>query len=120
MRGLNDSQARGRGAAAIARVRAAACAPAGTVGRGACSVLRAARTPRRPAVVVPAVEDDDIASERPIFVDRKHELTRLEMFLEQARAGRGRVVFVTGSPGSGKTMVVNEFVRRSQWKYSNL
>ena len=42
------------------------------------------------------------------------ELARLEEFLAEALSGRGRVVFVNGEAGSGKTALVSEFVRRAQ------
>jgi hypothetical protein len=50
--------------------------------------------------------------ERPVFVARERELTRLEGFFETALAGQGRVVFVTGGPGRGKTALLTEFAQR--------
>ncbi len=47
----------------------------------------------------------------PPFVAREHELARLDEFLRLALAGQGRVVFVTGDAGSGKTALVSEFTR---------
>jgi predicted ATPase len=41
-------------------------------------------------------------------------LARLDGFLELALDGRGRVAFVTGEAGSGKTALIQEFSRRSQ------
>jgi tetratricopeptide (TPR) repeat protein len=49
---------------------------------------------------------------RAAFVGRQAELDRLAAILEQAIAGSGAVVFVTGEPGLGKTMLVGEFLRR--------
>jgi predicted ATPase/DNA-binding SARP family transcriptional activator len=46
------------------------------------------------------------------FVAREKELAQLNRWLEQAQAGRGRVAFVIGEPGSGKTALVGEFIRR--------
>jgi predicted ATPase/DNA-binding SARP family transcriptional activator len=46
------------------------------------------------------------------FVAREHELARLDRWLEQAQAGQGRVAFVIGEPGSGKTALVGEFIQR--------
>jgi KaiC/GvpD/RAD55 family RecA-like ATPase len=37
----------------------------------------------------------------------------LDRLLERALAGQGRVAFVIGEPGSGKTVLVREFVRRA-------
>ncbi|MBU1878897.1 MAG: AAA family ATPase, partial [Chloroflexi bacterium] len=47
------------------------------------------------------------------FVAREHELAQLAGYLDQARAGAGRVVFVIGEAGSGKTALVKEFARRA-------
>jgi DNA-binding SARP family transcriptional activator/predicted ATPase len=58
--------------------------------------------------------------ERPVFVARERELAQLERFLEQALAGRGRVVFVTGEAGSGKTALVQEFSRRAREAHADL
>ena len=51
---------------------------------------------------------------RPIpFVGREKELGRLEDLMRAAVAGEGRVVFVSGEPGIGKTALVTELVRRA-------
>jgi DNA-binding SARP family transcriptional activator len=52
--------------------------------------------------------------ERPVFVARERELAQLDGFLDGALAGRGKVVFVTGEAGSGKTALIQEFARRAQ------
>jgi DNA-binding SARP family transcriptional activator len=52
--------------------------------------------------------------EMPIFVARDKELAQLNRYLERAIAGRGRVAFVTGEAGSGKTALIQEFSRRAQ------
>jgi ABC-type oligopeptide transport system substrate-binding subunit/DNA-binding SARP family transcriptional activator len=67
---------------------------------------RAARIPRF------LVEDVDEA-QSPVFVAREQQLARLDGFLETALAGQGRVVFVTGGPGRGKTALLDEFARRA-------
>jgi DNA-binding SARP family transcriptional activator/predicted ATPase len=59
-------------------------------------------------------EEEPIEVERPVFVARERELAQLDGFLELALAGQGRVVFVTGEVGSGKTALVQEFTRRVQ------
>jgi ABC-type oligopeptide transport system substrate-binding subunit len=51
--------------------------------------------------------------ERPVFVARERQLTRLEKFLENALMGHGQVVFVTGGAGQGKTALLGEFSRRA-------
>ncbi len=70
-----------------------------------------------PAVVAepPAFLDEDLVEEeKPVFVARERELAQLHGYLELALAGQGRVVFVTGDAGSGKTTLVQEFTRRAQ------
>jgi predicted ATPase len=52
--------------------------------------------------------------ETPPFVAREYELAQLDRFLDLALAGQGRVVFVTGEAGSGKTALVQEFARRAE------
>jgi DNA-binding SARP family transcriptional activator len=52
--------------------------------------------------------------ERPVFVARERELAQLDWFLDGALAGRGKVVFVTGEAGCGKTALIQEFARRAQ------
>jgi DNA-binding SARP family transcriptional activator/predicted ATPase len=58
--------------------------------------------------------------EAPIFVARERELAQLDGYLDLAMAGQGRVAFVTGEAGSGKTALVQEFSRRSQEVYADL
>lgn len=52
-------------------------------------------------------------TEEHVFVAREQELAQLNAFLEAALAGQGRVVFITGEAGSGKTALVEEFVRQA-------
>lgn len=47
----------------------------------------------------------------PSCVARERELARLEGWLADALRGHGRVAFITGEAGSGKTALLNEFVR---------
>jgi len=62
----------------------------------------------------PFFDEESVEVERPVFVARVRELAQLDRFLELALSGRGRVVFVTGEAGSGKTALVQEFTRRAQ------
>jgi serine/threonine protein kinase/tetratricopeptide (TPR) repeat protein len=63
----------------------------------------------------PIVYDSDLIDRSaPSFVGREPEVAKLESFLEQAIAGTGRVVFVTGEPGIGKTSLGDEFLRRTR------
>jgi DNA-binding SARP family transcriptional activator len=52
-------------------------------------------------------------AERPAFVARERELARLAQFLDEALAGQGRMVFIIGEPGSGKSVLAQEFVRQA-------
>jgi len=56
----------------------------------------------------------------PPFVAREHELSRLNGFLAEAHSGRGRVVFITGDAGSGKTALMNEFIQRAMAEHTDL
>jgi len=47
------------------------------------------------------------------FVGRERELAKLDRFLAMALAGHGRVAFVIGEAGSGKTVLVDAFTRRA-------
>jgi len=58
------------------------------------------------------LEGEDDASPR-LFVARDQELARLAAFADQALEGTGRVAFVTGGPGQGKSALLDEFVRRA-------
>jgi len=48
------------------------------------------------------------------FVGRERELSELEGFLDRAMAGAAQVVFIAGEAGSGKSTLVDEFVRRAE------
>jgi predicted ATPase/DNA-binding SARP family transcriptional activator len=58
--------------------------------------------------------------ERSIFVAREAELAQLGQFLDQVAAGQGKVIFITGETGSGKTALIDEFTQRSQESYTDL
>jgi DNA-binding SARP family transcriptional activator/Cdc6-like AAA superfamily ATPase len=58
--------------------------------------------------------------EAPVFVARTRELSRLDEYLASAISGKGSVVFVTGEAGSGKTSMLQEFMRRAQEQYPGL
>lgn len=45
-----------------------------------------------------------------VFVGRRTELEGLERHLRNAEAGKGRVVFVTGEPGAGKSTLISQFM----------
>lgn len=50
----------------------------------------------------------------PLFVAREQELGQLDDFLNLAQSGQGRIIFVTGDAGSGKTSLLQEFMLRAQ------
>jgi DNA-binding SARP family transcriptional activator len=66
------------------------------------------------------VGEEAVQVERPVFVARERELAQLGEFLDQALAGQGRVVFVTGDAGQGKTALIQEFTRRAQAAHPDL
>ncbi len=55
-----------------------------------------------------------------VFVSREKELNKLGEFLTGAVAGRGRVCFVTGEAGFGKTSLALEFARQAQQQQGDL
>ena len=63
----------------------------------------------------PIVYDSDLIDRSaPSFVGREPEMRKLDALLEQAIEGTGRVVFITGEPGIGKTSLSDEFLRRTR------
>jgi tetratricopeptide (TPR) repeat protein/predicted Ser/Thr protein kinase len=59
-------------------------------------------------------------NEPEAFVGREPEMKKLGELLRQAIGGSGRVVFLTGEPGIGKTSLADEFVRRARQHQSGL
>ncbi len=56
---------------------------------------------------------EPVESYKSVFVTRENELAQLDHHLVLALAGQGRVVFVVGDAGSGKTTLTHEFCRRA-------
>lgn len=54
------------------------------------------------------------------FVSRVRELSQLNEHLETAQRGDGRVVFITGEAGSGKTALMTEFANRAETAHAAL
>jgi adenylate cyclase len=82
--------------------------------------------PPAPVQLVPAqrppyfLQQEGEAAAPPVFVAREPQMARLDAFLEEALAGHGQVVFVTGGPGRGKTALLAEFGRRAMDAHSDL
>lgn len=80
----------------------------------------------RPTTLPPALpafltqEAEPISVERDVFVARERELAALNGHLEAALAGEGRVVFISGGPGRGKTALAREFARRAMAAHADL
>jgi predicted ATPase/DNA-binding SARP family transcriptional activator len=58
--------------------------------------------------------------EKPPFVARERELEKLDNYLNLTSEGQGKVVFVTGEAGSGKTSLITDFTNHAQLKYKGL
>ena len=65
-------------------------------------------------------EEVPVGVEKPVFVGRERELKRMNELLRTALAGKGRVIFVTGDAGRGKTTLLDEFARRALDTYPDL
>ena len=59
------------------------------------------------------VEPHELIEERHRFVGREQELAWLAAQLELAMQGKGRIVFIAGEAGGGKTALMDEFIRRA-------
>ena len=65
------------------------------------------------AVRRPAVLDTVASVQAPRFVERPESIARLLGHLDAAVSGSGRLVFVRGEAGTGKTMLADEFTNRA-------
>jgi predicted Ser/Thr protein kinase len=74
------------------------------------SVAAAPEVPHLPSFLEPGAEAEQL---HPVFVARERELDRLVDSLKTALLGKGRVLFLTGDAGSGKTALIQEFCRRA-------
>jgi DNA-binding SARP family transcriptional activator/predicted ATPase len=82
--------------------------------------LPVARSPDLVASPPYLLGDEAGEMERLVFVARERELAQLNGFLNLAGHGQGRVVFITGEAGSGKTALVQEFTQRAQEAQADL
>ncbi len=97
----------------------------GARGRGhAAAVAESGHPPAaalaEPAATVTPFPEVRADPERPVFVARDAELARLDGLLQQALAGTGRVAFITGEAGTGKTALIQELVRRAGEAHEDL
>jgi len=78
--------------------------------------------PRTPPLELPAflLGAEAYPTEQPGFVGRDQELARLEAHLQKAMGGSGRIAFVTGEAGSGKTALLQEFTQSAQEAHPDL
>jgi DNA-binding SARP family transcriptional activator len=87
--------------------------------------IRSDRHPRQPgwqegAALHLAPAGDTPARPFATFAGRQSELAQLHGYLAEARAGRGRVAFVSGEAGSGKTALLGEFARQAMHEDGDL
>ncbi|NHZ71958.1 MAG: tetratricopeptide repeat protein, partial [Aquificales bacterium] len=74
--------------------------------------------PQLPAFLT--VEGPRHKFERPLFVAREGEMAQLDGHLNAALAGQSQIIFVTGSPGRGKTALIDAFARRAMASHADL
>ena len=74
------------------------------------------------AAIMPAFlqEAAPLDAQPGIFVARERELAQLQRLLGLALANQGRVAFVSGDAGSGKTALLQEFARRARIEHPGL
>jgi predicted ATPase/predicted Ser/Thr protein kinase len=82
--------------------------------------LGVAAAPERPQLPLFLEAGKEEAPPRPVFVAREQELDRLSDSLETVLLGKGRVLFVTGEAGSGKTALIQEFCSRALESHTDL
>jgi predicted ATPase/DNA-binding SARP family transcriptional activator len=84
-------------------------------------ILRGELAPQ-PAVVppLPAVSQPPADNPRPLFVGRERELGVLAAHLQAVVAGNGRILFIAGEAGQGKTNLMAEFTHRAQADHPEL
>lgn len=67
------------------------------------------------------LQGEDVTSGTPeTFVSRHGELAQLHGYLDAMIEGRGKVALVAGEAGSGKTVLVREFIRQAQTRFPAL
>ena len=74
---------------------------------------------RLPKFLDTAGDDENVRS-APLFVGRTSERERLNGILNKAMKSAGQIAFVTGEPGSGKTSLLQAFIRHAHNEHDNL
>src|SRR6266550_146559 len=67
-----------------------------------------------PALERLAADEPPTEAGRGVFVGREAEFAQLAAGLDDALAGRGRLVFLVGEPGIGKSRLADELTRRAR------
>lgn len=80
---------------------------------------RSGESPTVPPFLPTGIGPSDEAIHPP-FVAREREMDILDGWLTEAMTGRGRVGFITGEPGTGKTALALEFSGRSARRQADL
>jgi predicted ATPase/DNA-binding SARP family transcriptional activator len=70
--------------------------------------------------LIPSPAFPPVEQPPPLFVGRERELSVLYSHLNVAIAGEGRILFITGEAGQGKTSLMAEFAHRSLAKFPEL
>ena len=77
-------------------------------------------SPDHPAPLTSFLKQEPSRVKAPVFVARENELKQLDRFLDLATSGQGRVAFVTGEAGSGKTALLQAFAWRAEQAHPDL
>jgi len=78
--------------------------------------------PDRPTPIIPTLPAflEEPEKPRPVFVARDAELATFDAHLQETLKGQTHVVFVSGEAGSGKSALLQEFMRRSLTAHPDL
>ena len=87
---------------------------------GSKAEAQSVSTDAEPCVPDFLAEEIQVDLDMSVFVSRERELARLDGFLEEALNGCARNAFVIGEAGSGKTSLMNAFIRRGLDAYPDL
>lgn len=76
-------------------------------------IAQAEPVPRHAEPVHTGGSSPPLAAPAHLFLDRERHLAQLNAHLAAACSGAGRIVFVTGAAGSGKTALLDHFARQA-------